>query len=395
MLCVAAVLIAIATVTSCGKSPAKSNQPVRIGVITSLTGSNTAFGQAHKAGYTLAAADINARGGVDGRKLEIVYFDDQSKPDRAVQGVSKLVDEDHVSVLLGAYSSESTFAMVPVVTARQVPLIVPTAVADNIMKANSPWVFRICAGSGDYARATLDFLKNNGSPKTVAIVYENTNFGQASGKSMVEAAQSNGFQVIAQEVYQAKSPGYQPLLKRVKDRNPDVVYFASYLLDANALMRQAAEVQLTPAYFTSAGTGFAAAEFPTEKGAGKFANYTFSVAQWLPTAKWPGSEEFNDKYYRLTGAHPAYHAAEAYAALLVAADAVARSRDDSAAAIRDALRATDLSNTVFGPIKFNDNGQNAHPLLVTQVQDQKYRVVWPADVAETKPVVPTPAWSQR
>jgi len=390
-----ALLFVIAVATSCSKTPARSTEPVKIGVITSLTGSNTAFGQAHKAGYTIAAADINARGGISGRKLELVYFDDQSKPDRAVQGISKLIDEDHVSVLLGAYSSESTLAMVPVVTAKQVPLIVPTAVADNIMKANSPWVFRICAGSGDYARATLDFLKNNGNARTVAIVYENTNFGQASDKSMADAARSNGFQVIAEEGYQAKSPGYQPLLKRVKDRNPDVVYFASYLLDANALMRQSAEVQLTPAYFTSAGTGFAAAEFPTEKGAGRFANYTFSVAQWLPTAKWPGSDEFNEKYYRLTGTHPAYHAAEAYAALLVAADAIARSHDDSPAAVRDAIRATDLPNTLFGPIKFNDHGQNAHPLLVTQVQDQKYRVVWPADIAEAKPVAPTPAWSQR
>ncbi len=389
-----ALLFVIAVVMSCSKTPARSTGPVKIGVITSLTGSNTAFGQAHKAGYTIAAADINERGGINGRKLELIYFDDQSKPDRAVQGISKLVDEEHVSVLLGAYSSESTLAVVPVVTAKQVPLIVPTAVADNIMKANSPWVFRICAGSGDYARATLDFLKNNGSPKTVAIVYENTNFGQASGKSMAEAARSDGFQVIAEEGYQAKSPGYQPLLKRVKDRNPDVVYFASYLLDANALMRQSAEVQLTPAYFTSAGTGFAAAEFPSEKGAGKFANYTFSVAQWLPTAKWPGSAEFSDKYYRLTGAHPAYHAAEAYAALVVAADAVARSRDDSGAAIRDAIRATDMANTLFGPIKFNDHGQNAHPLLVTQVQDQKYRVVWPPEIAETKPL-PTPSWSER
>ncbi len=390
-----ALLFAIAVATSCGKSTAKSNEPVRIGVITSLTGSNTAFGQAHKAGYTIASTDINARGGINGRKLEIIYFDDQSKPDRAVQGVSKLVDEDHVAVLLGAYSSESTLAMVPVVTAKQIPLIVPTAVADNIMKANSPWVFRICAGSGDYARAMLDFLKNNGNAKTVAIVYENTNFGQASDKSMSEAARSSGFQVIAEEGYQAKSPEYQPLLKRVKDRNPDVVYFASYLLDANALMRQSAEVQLTPAYFTSAGTGFAAAEFPSDKGAGKFANYTFSVAQWLPTAKWPGSEEFNDKYYRLTGTRPAYHAAEAYAALLVGADAIARSRDDSAAAIRDAIRATNMPNTFFGPIKFDEHGQNAHPLLVTQVQEQKYRVVWPAETAETKPIVPTPAWSQR
>jgi branched-chain amino acid transport system substrate-binding protein len=261
------------------------------------------------------------------------------------------------------------------------------------MKADSPWVFRVCAGAADYARATLDFLKNNGNPKTVAIVYENTNFGKASYKAMSEAAHARGLEVVSEESYQAKSPGYQPLLRRVKERNPEVVYFASYLFDANVLMRQAAEVQLTPTYYTSAGTGFAAAEFPTEKGAGKFANYTFSVSQWLPT-KWPGAKEFDEKFYRLAGTHPAYHAAEAYAGLLIAADAINRSRAESATAIRDAIRATDMPQTMFGPIKFDAHGQNAHPLLVTQVQDQQYRVVWPPDAAETTPILSAPARSQ-
>jgi branched-chain amino acid transport system substrate-binding protein len=392
---VAGVLASLLLLIACSESSSNVSEPIKFGVITSLTGSNTAFGQAHKAGYTIAVNDINSTGGVNGRKIELVYYDDQSKPDRAVRGVSKLVDNDHVALLLGAYSSESTRAIVPVVTAKQVPLIIPTAVADNIMQANSPWVFRVCAGSGAFAAATLDFLKNNGDPKTMAIVYENTNFGQANRKSMADAAKAAGLNVVAEEGYQAKSPGYEALLRRVKARNPDVIYFASYLFDASALMRQAAQVQLNSTYYTSAGTGFAAPEFPTDKGAGKYANYTFSVAQWLPPAKWPGSKEFDEKYYQLTTTHPAYHAAEAYAALLVAADAMKRSKAASPTAIRDAIRNTDLPQTTFGPIKFDAHGQNAHPLLVTQVQNQRYKVVWPPDVAETKPIVPTPTWSER
>jgi branched-chain amino acid transport system substrate-binding protein len=391
---VAGVLASLLLLAACSK-PSSVSEPIKVGVVTSLTGTNTAFGQAHKAGYTIALNEINSKGGVKGRKIELVYYDDQSKPDKAVRGVSKLVDEDHVVLLMGAYSSESTKAIVPVVTAKQVALIIPTAVAENIMQANSPWVFRVCAGSGDYARSTLDFLKNNGNPKTLAIVYESTNFGEANRKSMADAAKAAGLTVVAEEGYQAKSPGYEALLRRVKAQNPDVIYFASYLFDASALMRQAEQVELNPVYYTSAGTGFAAAEFPTDKGAGTYANYTFSVAQWLSTAKWPGSKEFDEKYYQLTTTHPAYHAAEAYAGLLLAADAMNRSQEVSPTAIRDALRNTDLPQTTFGPIKFDAQGKNAHPLLVTQVQDQKYKVVWPPDVAETKPIVPTPRWSER
>src|SRR5262249_7223640 len=164
------------------------------------------------------------------------------------------------------------------------------------MDSRSPWVFRICAGANDYARTTIEFLKANGVPKTMAIVYENTNFGQANKTAMVAAAEKAGIKLVAVESYEAKSPDYKAVLQRVKAANPDVIYFCSYLLDAVTLMRQAQEIGLNPKYYTSAGTGFAAAEFPTAKGADKNAEYTFSVSQWLPEAKWPGSKEFDAEF---------------------------------------------------------------------------------------------------
>lgn len=386
-------LVVLFAATACKGNRAQDAHSVRIGVITSLTGPQAAFGQAHKNGYAVAVAELNARGGILGKPLELVFYDDQSKPDQAVQGVAKLVDQDHVPIILGAYSSENTRAIVPAVTQKRVPLIMPTATADNVMETGSPWVFRLCAGSNAYATATVDFLKNNGAPKTLAIVYENTNFGQANAKSMKAVATAAGMTVVDEEAYQASSPDYKALLQRVGAKEPEVVYFASYLLDATTLLRQSEQVGLSPKYITSAGTGFAAAEFPTDKGAGKYAEYTFSVSQWLPTAKWPGSKEFDDAYTKLTGAHPAYHAAEAYAALLVAADAINRAKSDQPAAITDAIRATQLT-TPFGSVQFDAKGQNAHPVLITQVQGGQYKVVWPADTSEVKPL-PTPAWSER
>jgi len=380
----------------CQGSKGPDANTFKIGVITSLTGSNAAFGQAHKNGYTIALEEINAKGGVLGKKVELDYYDDQSRPDQAVQGVSKLVDQDHVPIVLGAYSSESTRAIVPVVTQKQVPLIIPTAVADNVMESNSPFIFRICAGSGSFAAATLDFLKNNGNPRKLAIVYENTNFGQSNNKSMTEAAKAAGLDLVDNEAYQASSPDYKSLLQRVKGKNPEVVYFASYLLDAGTLMRQSEQLNLNPRYYTSAGTGFAAAEFPTmDKGAGKYAEYTFSVSQWLPSAKWKGSPEFDQKYFKLANSHPAYHAMEAYPVLLVAAAAIDNAKSDQAQAIRDAIKQVNLPDTPFGPVKFDARGQNQHPVLITQVQGGQYKVVWPLDAAESKPIIPAPEWSKR
>ena len=228
----------------------------------------------------------------------------------------------------------------------------------------------------------------------MAIIYENTNFGQSNMKAMTAAAKEAGIELVAVESYEAKSPDYKAVLQRVKQANPDVIYFCSYLLDATTLMRQSREVDLNPKYYTSAGTGFAAAEFPTEKGAGKNAEFTFSVSQWLPEAKWAGSKEFDAEYFKRFKSHPAYHAIQAYAALRVAAQAINNAKSLEPAKIRDAIKNINMSSTPFGPIKF-DNGQNQHPVLITQVQKGQYRVVFPADAAEAKPIIPAPVWSKR
>lgn len=370
-------------------------ETVKIGVILPLTGSQAAFGEALKNGYLIALDEINSKGGVLGKKVELDIYDDQSKPDQAVQGVSKLADQDRVPLILGSYSSESTMAMIPTVTQRQVPLIIPIAVADNLLDSKSPWIFRVGASTTDYARATAAFLKDNGAPQTMAIVYENTNFGQSSMKAMTAVAQAGGIKLVAVESYEAKSPDYRAVLQRVKQANPEVIYFCSYLLDATTLMRQSQEIDLNPRYFTSAGTGFAIAEFPTSKGAGKNAEYTLTVMQWLPGARWAGSKEFDAEYFRRYNAHPTHHPMAAYATLQVAARAINDAKSLNNARIRDGIRNIRLTMTPFGPIKFDAGGQNQHPLMITQVQGGQFRIVYPPDAAESKPVIPAPQWSKR
>src|SRR5215813_9863403 len=362
------IRIAACLLVAAGLSlPAACQNTIKIGVILPITGSQAAFGEALKNGYAIAVDEINAKGGLLGKKVELDIYDDQSKPEQAVMGVSKLVDQDHVTIVLGSFSSESTKAIVPAVTQRKVPLIIPAANADNVMDSKSPWVFRVCAGAADYARATLAFLKDNGAPKTIAIVYENTNFGQAGMNAMSAAANAAGMKLVAVEPYEAKSPDYRAVLQRVKQAKPEVIYFCSYLLDATTLMRQSQEIDLNPSYYTSAGTGFATVEFPTAKGAGKNAEYVFSVSQWLPTVPWKGSREFDAEYFKRYNSHPTHHGMFAYAALQVAAHAINDAKSMDSARIRDAIRNLNLSMTPFGPIKFDANGQNRHPVVVTQV----------------------------
>ncbi|MGO9832245.1 MAG: ABC transporter substrate-binding protein [Myxococcaceae bacterium] len=363
----------------------------KVGVISSLTGSEQAFGTQHERGYTLALEEINASGGVLGKPLEIIKYDDQSKADVAVQGVSKLVDQDKVPVVIGAYASQSTLALVPAVIKRQVPLVIPTATADNVLASKSPWVFRVCSGADDLAHATVEFLKATGLPKSIAIVYENTNFGQANAGAMRTWAKAFAIPVVADEAYGAGSPSYTAMLQKVKEKAPEAIYFASYLLDATQLMKQARQVNLNPRVYTSAGTGFALPSFLS--GAGKDAEYTVSGQQWMRESKWPGSKQFADTVKARWGEYPSYHAVQAYVSLKIVADAVKHAGKWEPAAIRDAIAKTEMMS-IFGPIKFV-NQQNQHPVLMTQVQHGAFQIVAPSDQATATVILPTPPWSAR
>ena len=164
------------------------------------------------------------------------------------------------------------------------------------MEQKSPWVFRLCAGSADYAAAMVGFLQGHGAPKTMATVYENTNFGQSQAAAMHAAAARSGIAIVDEEAYNAGSPSYSPMLQRVKEKRPEVLYFR--LLPAR---RDDADATVTGGRsqcpdFAAAGTGFSAAEFPTDdKGAGKDAEYTIAASQWVPEAgcRGPGSSTRN------------------------------------------------------------------------------------------------------
>jgi len=390
-------LALVPAVAACqvAQSKAETTAPgARIGIITPITGAHAVFGQAQQRGYAIALEEINAAGGVLGKPLELDIYDDQSKPDIAVQGASKLIDRDHVPVVLGAFSSENTLALVPTMTRRQIPFIVPAASADNIVEQKSPWVFRICAGSANFAAAVLNFLKSHGAPKTMAIVYENTNYGESVAGAMREAAAEGAITIVDEEAYNAGAQSYSPMLQRVKEKKPQVVYFSAYLLDATTLMHQSRQVGLDARFFTAAGSGFGLPDFPTEdRGAGKDAEYTIASSQWVPEVKWPGSREFDEKFLAKYGKHPFYHSMMAYAALKVVVAAIEQAKKVEPTAIRDALKGIRLESA-FGPIHFADNGQNEHTVFLTQVQKGKHTVVWPKDLA-VAPVLETPPWSAR
>jgi branched-chain amino acid transport system substrate-binding protein len=363
-----------------------------LGVITSTTGADSEFGKAQKDGYEQALKEINAAGGIAGQQVKLQYLDDKSNAQESAKNVDQLINQNKAQVILGPYSSGAALSVVKKADTYKVPVIVPTATAANVTETGSKYVFRICATSDDYAKAIIDLLKTRGDVKTMAIVHEDQNFGTSADKAMQKHAQAAGFTIVADETYSVKDLDFKPMLQRVKGKNADVIYFASYSTDAVALMKQSKEIQLNAKYFTAAGTGFSVASFP--KDAGDAADYTFSAGQWDASVTWKGSKEFDENIFKANGYHPSYHVIQAYTALFVAKAAIEKAGAYDAAKITEALRSLKIE-TAFGPVQFDDKGQNPHPVIVTQVQQGKYVTVFPKDAASGQLKAPTPAWDQR
>ncbi len=405
-LVIGAVLL-IASLTGCqtqnvpAPTPTASPaEPIRIGVVTSISGSMAAFGQASLQGYDLALREINANGGVQGRPLELIFEDDGSDPRTAAAAVEKLATTDQVSIVLGPYSSSAALLAAGMAERYQIPLIIPTALSDEITRQGYHWIFRLNAPAEILTQTLLDFIEQSersltqlerDGPVRLAIVFENTAYGTSVAEATEREARARKMTVVTYQAYRAEAADFSALLQTVKAAQPHVVLFVSYD-NAVALMTQSQAVDLNPRMFAAVGGGFSLPDFP--RLAGATAEYTISATPWTPDVKWPGVSDFARRFKDQYGYLPQYHSAQTFAALQVAADALRRAPTLSREDIRDALRATDL-NSVSGRIQFDANGQNNHRPLLTQVLQGQFVTIYPLEVAAHAPVYPIPAWSQR
>ncbi|NTV43893.1 MAG: ABC transporter substrate-binding protein, partial [Syntrophobacteraceae bacterium] len=364
-------------------------ETIKVGIILPLTGAQAAFGEIEKNSFEMALEEINAAGGIKGKKLELIFEDDTGKPEVARSAAEKLINKDKVVMLGGGYGSSETFAIAGVAQQSRMPFLVNTGSADKITEQKWDYVFRLNPPASDYPGGLESFLTEVVKPKTAAILYEDSNFGTSSSQSFEETCERLGIKVLVKEGYSKGGVDFKPLLVKVKQANPDLVYMISYVMDAALLMNQSMELRLMPKLFVGGGAGFTLPEF--QKNAAKAANMVFSATLWYQTLPYPGAKEYFDKYVKKHGKETEYHGAEAHAAAVVIADTLKRAKSLSPDDLRQALSETDVK-TVFGPVKFTAyekmTNQNKLPTYLVQWIDGKLELVWPKDVASRPYVFP-------
>jgi branched-chain amino acid transport system substrate-binding protein len=395
ILCLAAGAFALAAAAP--PANAQAGKTFKVGIPLPLTGAEAKFGEMEKQAYEMAVEEINAKGGVKGAKLVLDIQDSGGKPETATAIVEKFITGEKYPIVVGEYTSQCSYAVAGVAEKYKVPYLVVTGAADKITQQGWKYVYRLNPPSSLYNLGIWNFFEQVAKPKSIAILYENTDFGTSTSAAMKDYCEKHGIQVVLSEGYQSGAVDFKPILQKVKSLRPDVIYMVSYLMDASLLMRQSKELDINPKAFIGGAAGFTLPEFL--QNAGDASEDVMSGTLWTPQVKYPGAKDFFDKFKaKFGGKEPDYHGAEAYAAAYVLADTLKRAKSWTAEDLREALAATNLM-TVFGPVKFISwekfTNQNKLDTLVLQVQKKKYETVWPKEAASAGYIFPIPRWRDR
>ncbi len=234
-------------------APVAAQDAIRIGVTQPLTGAFAASGNYVAQGAKIAEDQINAAGGVLGRKIQLVVEDNKSNPTEAVATAEKLIVKDKVPVMMGAWSSTLTLAVMPKLMEYGVPMLVETSSSGKITTSGNPWIFRISPTSEMEARAFTPMVKALGIRKA-DFLSTNNDFGLGAAKEFSDMLKANGVQVGVMETMDPKATDFSAQLAKIKASGGDTVFVTTAVEQITLILKQAKEQQLKARIITTGGS---------------------------------------------------------------------------------------------------------------------------------------------
>lgn len=381
--------------------PATTQNVVKIGGLYPLSGENAIMGQGNADGLALAINEINQAGGIKslgGAKIEIVWGDTQGKPEIGISEVTRLVQQENVVAIVGAYQSSVTTPATQEAERLKTPFLVSMAISDKITERGFKYTFRVCPKASWYAKDQVTFLQDlkdlaGLEVKQVALLHEDTDFGESTAEGQKKYLQEAGMEMVLEVKYSSSAADLTTEVSKIKASNPDAVLTVTYLNDALLIARARQALGLMNIPFIDAAGGTLDAEFV--KQLGPAAEGWFTEVEFSKFAV--GANVLNDAFKAMFGEDITGNGAYAYQAGYVIADALERAASIDREAVRAALAATDMragTHHVVMPtdrIYFDESGQNPNaPLFIVQIQNGELIPVWPAEFAAARPIMLTP-----
>jgi branched-chain amino acid transport system substrate-binding protein len=232
---------------------AAAQDTIKIGVTQPLTGPFAASGNYVAQGAKIAEEEINKAGGVLGKKIQLIVEDNKSNPTEAVATAEKLIVRDKVPVMMGAWSSTLTLAVMPKLEEYKVPMLVETSSSGKITTSGNPYIFRISPTSEMEAVAFSPLFKKM-AIKNVAFLSTNNDFGLGAANEFAKAAEKEGVKVVAKETMDPKATDFSAQLAKIKASGADTVFVTTAVEQATLILKQAKDQQLTARIITTGGS---------------------------------------------------------------------------------------------------------------------------------------------
>ena len=391
---------------------------IKIGAVYPLTGNLASTGLDCKRGVELAVEIINGKydlnlplartegiPGLGGARLEVVWADTKGEPKNGQAEAERVVTQDQVVGVIGAYQSSVTKTASQATERLKVPYVCSDSSSPTLTERGLRYFFRVSPHDGIFAHDQFAFLKDLEAQKkqkvqTLGVLYENTEFGSNVGKEDLKYAQEYGYKVVADVSYTNNATDVTSEVGRLINANPDVLLHASYITDAILFTKTFKEMGFNPKGMLTMAGYIEPGYLPAVKADGNFIIVRSTFALDLAKKK-PLVGQVADLFKKKFGIEMSENAARSFMAPFVLAEAINRAKSTEAEAIVKALRDTNIpGDQVIYPwkgIQFDPKTQqNVHATgTLVQIQDQQYVTVWPFESAAKDVVWPFPAWKSR
>ncbi|HEY0429250.1 MAG TPA: ABC transporter substrate-binding protein [Pyrinomonadaceae bacterium] len=356
---------------------AQTNESIRVGVYGDMSGPTASFGTATYNGVKLAFDEINAAGGIEGRKIEIFLADDEGRPERAKQVVEKLISEQKVQALIGEVASSNSLAAAPVAQTARIPMISPSS-TNKLVTTVGDYIFRACFIDPFQGEAMAKFAFNELKLRRVAILSDHSsNYGTDLAETFKITFTRLGGKIITEQTYAQTDPEFKTQLRAIRRLKPDAIYLPGYYAQAGIIVREARQLKMNMPLL--GGDGWDAPELWKLGGAALNNSYItnhFSIDN--PAAE---IQNFIVKYKAEFGVKPDSLAALGYDAAYILADAFRRAKSSDGKKVRDALAQTKDFLGVTGKITFNASRDTVKPALVQKLDTRNNTFVYRSTIA--------------
>lgn len=361
-----AIALTLAALT--GAAPARAEDTISLAHVNSLTGAEATYGTSADNGAHLAIEEINAKGGIKGKKLVLLSLDDASKSSEAVTAITKAITKDKVIAVLGEITSSRTLAMGPIAQAAGIPLVSPAATNTKVTQIGDN-VFRVCFLDSFQAKVMAKFAIQKLRLKKLAIFRDvKSDYSVGMANLFAESIRKLGGEIVTDVSYSGGDIDFKSQLVQIRKRKPDAIFVPGYYNEVAMIARQARELNLSQPFL--GGDGFDSPKL-IELG-GRAVEGSYFINHYFPDDPSPVVKRFLAAYKKKYGTVPDASAGLGYDAAMVVASAIGRATALTPKAVRDAIAATKGYEGVTGTITIDRDRNAQKGGVIVSIQGGKF-----------------------